>query len=311
MVNPIVNPKPNLGVTVAGILLQNPVMTASGTFNSGREFAHLADLHRLGAVVTKGVSSVPWPGNPPPRIAETHGGMLNAIGLHNPGAAWLIENDLPFLRQYDTKIIVNLCGKTVAEYVRVALDFQDADVDAFELNISCPNVAEGGLAFGTDAKTAARLVAEVKKHVRVPLIVKLSPNVTDIADIAQAVEAAGADAVSLINTLLGMKIDVRSRRPLLANTFGGLSGPAVKPVALRMVYTVAKKVAIPVIGMGGIATADDALEFLLAGATAVAVGTANFANPRATMDLLDGLEQFLSENGIADINELIGAAQLS
>ena len=297
----------DLNVEIAGIQLKNPILTASGTFGSGREYSSLVDLNRLGGIIVKGVSHVPWTGNKPPRIAETHSGMLNSIGLQNPGAKAFIKEDLPFLKQYDTKVIVNLCGHTIEEYVAVAKDFDGVQgVDLFELNISCPNIDKGGMAFGTDEKLVEQVVSAVKNCIKIPLIVKLSPNVTDIASIAQAAEAGGADALSLINTLIGMKVDIYSRKPVLANTVGGLSGPAIKPVAVRMVYQAAKRVSIPIIGMGGIMTAADAIEFIMAGATAVAVGTANFVNPLATMDILKGIEDFMNSQKIQNLQEIRG-----
>jgi len=299
----------NLKVNIAGVTLNNPIATASGTFNSGKEYSQFIDLNKLGAITAKGVSHEPWQGNPPPRIAETHGGMLNAVGLQNPGARAFIQEDLPFMRQYSAKIIVNLCGRTVEDYVAVARDFEGADIDLFELNISCPNVKAGGMAMGTDPKMAEEVTRAVKAVVKAPLIVKLSPNVTSIADIARAAEAGGADGVSLINTLLGMQIDIHRRKPILGNKIGGLSGPAIKPVALRMVYQVAKAVSVPIIGMGGIATADDAIEFIMAGATAVAVGMANFTNPRVTMEILEGIEAYMDRYGIQDINEIRGVIE--
>ena len=297
----------DLNVKIAGVQLKNPILTASGTFGSGREYSQLVDLNRLGGIIVKGVSHVPWAGNKPPRIAETHSGMLNSIGLQNPGAKAFIKDDLPFLKQYDTKVIVNLCGHTIEEYVAVAKDFDGVcGVDLFELNISCPNIDKGGMAFGTDVKLVEQVVYAVKSCTKVPLIVKLSPNVTDIVSIAQAAEAGGADALSLINTLIGMKVDVYSRKPVLANTIGGLSGPAIKPVAVRMVYQVAKRVSIPIIGMGGIMTAEDAIEFVMAGATAVAVGTANFVSPTATMDILKGMEDFMTSQKIQNLQAIRG-----
>ena len=296
----------NISVNIAGVELKNPVLTASGTFGSGREYSGLVDLNRLGGVVVKGVSHIPWPGNPPPRIAETHGGMLNSIGLQNPGASAFIENDLPFLRGFDTKVIVNLCGHTLEQYLDVAGDFAGVDVDMLELNISCPNISRGGLAFGTDEIMVEQVVSAVKGVVKVPLIVKLSPNVTDITAIAKAAVRGGADALSLINTLVGMKIDIHKRAPVLANRFGGLSGPAVKPVALRMVYQVAGCVDVPIIGMGGITTGEDAIEFIMAGASAVAVGTASFLNPSATTDILDGILAFMDKAGVCDLSEIRG-----
>ena len=298
-----------LSVELAGVTLKNPVMTASGTFGSGAEYSEFVDLGRLGAVVTKGVANVPWPGNPTPRIAETHGGMINAIGLQNPGIDVFIERDIPFLKQYDTKIIVNVCGKTTEDYVEVVELLSEQPVDMLEINISCPNVKEGGIAFGQNAKAAEAITKAVKEKARKPVIMKLSPNVTDIAEMARAVEAGGADAVSLINTLTGMKIDVHRRTFAVANRTGGLSGPAVKPVAVRMVYQVARAVKLPIIGMGGIMCAEDALEFILAGATAVSVGTANFHNPYTTVEVVDGIRAYMERYGVKDINELIGAVR--
>ncbi|WZL69372.1 dihydroorotate dehydrogenase [Defluviitalea saccharophila] len=296
----------DLKVEIGGVVLKNPVTVASGTFGSGREFAEFIDLNQLGAVTVKGVSSVPWKGNPSPRIAETYGGMLNSVGLQNPGVEEFIKNDIPFLREFDTKIIVNIAGKTIEEYCDVAEKLSHADIDLIELNISCPNVKEGGVAFGTDAKMAKEVTKEVKRHSKHPVIVKLSPNVTDITEIAKAVVEGGADGLSLINTLLGMAIDIHKKRPILANTVGGFSGPAIKPVALRMVYQVAKAVSLPIIGMGGISTGEDAVEFILAGATAVAVGTANFRNPRATMDVLNGIKEYMMTYGIKSLDEIRG-----
>ncbi len=294
-------------VSIAGIELKNPVMTASGTFGSGEEYSEFVDLNHLGAVVTKGVASVPWPGNPAPRIAETYGGMLNSIGLQNPGIDVFVKRDIPFLKQFDTKIIVNVCGHTTEEYVEVVERLRDEQVDLLEINISCPNVKEGGIAFGQDPKAVEAITKEIKAHAAQPVIMKLSPNVTDITAIAKAAEAGGADALSLINTLTGMKIDVKKRTFALANKTGGLSGPAIRPVAVRMVYQTAHAVSIPVIGMGGIMTADDALEFILAGATAVSVGTANFTDPCATVKIIDGIEEYMKTYGFKDINDLIGA----
>ena len=296
-----------LAVNIAGVELKNPVIAASGTFNSGKEYSQLLDLNKLGAITAKGVSHQPWPGNPPPRTAETYGGMLNAVGLQNPGAKAFIQDDLPFMRQYDTKVIVNLCGKTEEEYIAVVRDFEGVEgVDLFELNISCPNIKAGGMAMGTDPKMTEHITREVKKHTKIPVIVKLSPNVTDIAVIAKAAEAGGADGISLINTILGMKIDVHKKVPVLGNKLGGLSGPAIKPVAVRMVYQVAKAVNLPVIGMGGIATGEDAIEFIMAGATAVAVGMANFTNPLATMEILDGIDAYMDMYNIKNISEIRG-----
>jgi dihydroorotate dehydrogenase (NAD+) catalytic subunit len=296
----------DLKVNIAGVELKNPVMTASGTFASGKEYAEFVDLNRLGAVVVKGVSAEPWQGNPPPRIAETYGGMLNSVGLQNPGVAHFIKEDVPFLRQFDTKIIVNVCGHTIEEYVNVVKALRDVDVDLLELNISCPNVSEGGITFGTDCGMVEKTVAEVKKHAAQPLIVKLSPNVTDITAIAKAAENGGADALSLINTLLGMRIDIERRQPVLKRKVGGLSGPAIKPVAVRLVWETARAVNLPIIGMGGIITGDDAIEFIMAGATGVAVGTANFMNPRATIDVLEGIEKYAERHKLSDINEIRG-----
>ncbi|MCL2420395.1 MAG: dihydroorotate dehydrogenase [Defluviitaleaceae bacterium] len=297
----------DLTVDIAGVKFKNPVLTASGTFGSGREYSHFIDLNRLGGIIVKGVSHEPWDGNKPPRIAETPSGMLNAIGLQNPGAKAFIEKDMPFLRTYDTKVVVNLCGHTLEEYVAVAKDFKGVHgVSMFELNISCPNIDKGGMAFGTDPVLVKEVVSAIKACTRVPLVVKLSPNVTNIVAVAQAAEAAGADALSLINTLIGMKVDIHSRKPVLANTIGGLSGPAIKPVAVRMVYQVAKNVSIPIIGMGGIMTGEDAIEFIMAGATAIAVGTANFTNPAATINVLEGIEAFMRAQGIQNLNEIRG-----
>lgn len=296
-------------VTIAGVELKTPVMTASGTFGSGAEYGEMVDLNRLGAVVTKGVANVPWPGNPTPRIAEVYGGMLNAIGLQNPGIDVFVERDIPFLKQYDTKIIVNVCGKTTEDYVEVVERLGDTAADLLEINISCPNVKEGGIAFGQDPKAVEAITREVKRHAKQPVIMKLSPNVTDITVMAKAAEAGGADALSLINTLTGMKIDIHRRTFALANKTGGFSGPAVKPVAVRMVYQAANAVRLPIIGMGGISTAEDAIEFLLAGATAVSVGTANFFNPYATTEIVDGIEAYMERYGVEDVKELIGAVK--
>lgn len=299
----------NLAIDFAGVAMKNPVTTASGTFGSGAEYSEFVDLGELGAVTTKGVANVPWPGNPTPRICETYGGMLNAIGLQNPGIDLFIERDIPFLRKYDTRIIVNVCGRTPEEYVEVVRRLGTEDVDLLEINISCPNVEAGGLAFGQDPKLVEKITSQIKDAAKQPVIMKLSPNVTDIAEVAQAAEAGGADAVSLINTLTGMKIDISRRTFALANKTGGLSGPAVKPVAVRMVYQTAQAVKIPVLGMGGICTAEDALEFIMAGASMVAVGTANFHNPSATVDIIRGIEAFMRENQVEDIRELIGCVR--
>lgn len=287
----------NTSVTIAGVEFKNPVMTGSGTFGSGMEYSEFVDLNRLGAVVTKGVANVPWPGNPTPRVAEVYGGMLNAIGLQNPGVDVFIQRDLEFLKQFDTKVIVNVCGKTVEDYLEVVEKLGDQKrVDMLEINVSCPNVKEGAIAFGQKADALFDITSRIKKIARQPVIMKLSPNVTDIAEMARAAEAAGADAISLINTLTGMKIDIERRRFALANKTGGMSGPAVKPVAVRMVWQCANAVSIPIIGMGGIATAEDAVEFLMAGATAVAVGAMNFVNPYATLEIAEGLETFLENH---------------
>lgn len=299
----------NTKVNLAGVVLDNPVMTASGTFGSGQEYSEFVDLNRLGAVVTKGVANVPWPGNPTPRVAETYGGMLNAIGLQNPGIDVFCKRDIPFLKKYDTKIIVNVCGRTTGDYLEVVERLADEPVDLLEINISCPNVKEGGIAFGQDPKAVEAITKAVKAKAKQPIIMKLSPNVTDITVMAKAAEAGGADILSLINTLTGMKIDIHKRAFALANKTGGLSGPAVKPVAVRMVYQVANAVSCPIIGMGGIQNAEDAIEFMLAGATAVSVGTANFFNPYATVEIVQGIEDYMKKYQIEDINTLIGAVK--
>lgn len=296
-------------VSLAGVELHNPVMTASGTFGSGAEYSEFYDLSALGAVVTKGVANVPWPGNPTPRIAETRGGMLNAIGLQNPGVDVLIERDLPFLKKYDTRIVVNVCGRTTEDYCEVVERLADQPVDLLEINVSCPNVKEGAIAFGQRAEALFEITQAVKRRARQPVIMKLSPNVTDIGEMARAAEAGGADCISLINTLTGMKIDVEKRKFVLANRTGGLSGPAIRPVAVRMVYQAAQAVKIPVIGMGGIMTAEDALEFILAGASAVAVGAANFVNPYATVEILEGIEEYMRRYRIENLTDLIGAVE--
>lgn len=298
----------NTAVKIAGVEFQNPVMTASGTFGSGMEYSEFVDLNRLGAVVTKGVANVPWPGNPTPRVAEVYGGMLNAIGLQNPGVEVFLERDLPFLKQYDTRVIVNVCGKTVEDYLEVVERLADTAVDMLEINVSCPNVKEGAIAFGQKADCLYDITSAIKKKAAQPIIMKLSPNVTDITEMARAAEAAGSDAISLINTITGMKIDIHRRKCLLANKTGGMSGPAIKPVAVRMVYQCAEAVKIPIIGMGGIMSAEDALEFIMAGATAVAVGAANFINPYATVEVAEGIEAFMRKEGVEDIRELIGCA---
>lgn len=299
----------NTKVTIAGVEFKNPVMTASGTFGSGMEYSDFVDLNKLGAVVTKGVANVPWPGNPVPRVAETYGGMLNAIGLQNPGIDVFIERDIPFLKKFDTKMIVNVCGKSVEDYLEVVERLGDEDVDMLEINVSCPNVKEGAIAFGQKTDSLYHITSQIKEKAKQPVIMKLSPNVTDIGEMAKAAEAAGADAISLINTLTGMKIDVHRRTFVLANKTGGLSGPAVKPVAVRMVYQASHAVKIPVIGMGGIATAEDAVEFLLAGASAIAVGAANFVNPYATVEIIEGIEAYMKKYGVQDIQELIGGVR--
>lgn len=296
--------RPDMKVNIGGVELKNPVMTASGTFGSGKEYSEYMDLNKLGGLVVKGVSNLPWKGNDSPRIAETYGGMLNSVGLQNPGVEAFIKEDLPFLDKYDTKVIVNLAGRTIEDYCEVAERLGDTNVDMLELNISCPNVKEGGVAFGTDPAMAEEVTRAVKKVAKQPLIVKLSPNVTDIVAIAKAVVAGGADAVSLINTLLGMAIDIDKKKPILANIVGGLSGPAIKPVALRMVYQVARAVDVPIIGMGGIMTGEDAVEFILAGATGVAVGMANFTNPTATLDVLKGIEDYMVRHGFKSIQAI-------
>lgn len=297
----------NTRVNLAGVLLKNPIMTASGTFGSGQEYSEFVDLNKLGAVVTKGVANVPWPGNPTPRVAEVYGGMLNAIGLQNPGIDVFVQRDIPFLTHYDTRIIVNVCGKTASDYIEVVERLVEQPVDMLEINISCPNVKEGGIAFGQNAASVEEITKEVKKYARQPVIMKLSPNVTDITEMAKAAEAGGADVISLINTLTGMKIDVNRRKFALANRTGGMSGPAVHPIAVRMVYQAAQAVNIPIIGMGGVQSTEDALELILAGATAVSVGTANFTNPTATIDIINGIQDYMENNGVEDINELIGA----
>lgn len=298
----------NTQTTIAGVVFKNPVMTASGTFGSGMEYSEFVDLNQLGAVVTKGVANVPWPGNPTPRVAEVYGGMLNAIGLQNPGIDVLMERDIPFLKQYDTNIIVNVCGKTVEDYVEVVERLGDEQAVAMlEINVSCPNVKEGAIAFGQKAEALFRITQEVKKHARQPVIMKLSPNVTDITEMARAAEAAGADALSLINTLTGMKIDIHKRTFALANKTGGMSGPAIKPIAVRMVYQTAKAVKIPIIGMGGIGSAEDAVEFILAGASAVSIGAMNFVNPYVTAEVVRGIEDYMKQYHVENLTELIGA----
>ncbi|MBD9201948.1 MAG: dihydroorotate dehydrogenase [Eubacterium ventriosum] len=296
----------NTKVNIAGVEFKNPVMVASGTFGSGAEYGEFVDLNRLGAVVTKGVANVPWEGNPTPRIAETYGGMLNAVGLQNPGYELFAKRDIPYLHNYDTNIIVNVCGRTTEDYIDVVEKLGDEKVDMLEINISCPNVKHGGIAFGQDPKAVEAITKAVKAVAKQPVIMKLSPNVTDIAEMAKAAEAGGADALSLINTLTGMQIDVERQKFVLANKTGGLSGPAIKPVAVRMVYQVANAVQVPIIGMGGIANASDAMEFILAGATAVSVGTANFNNPNTTIEVVEGIEDYMRRHNVEDINSLIG-----
>ena len=300
----------NMKVDLCGVTLNNPVMTASGTFGAGEEYSEFVDLNRLGAVVTKGVANVPWEGNPTPRVAEVYGGMLNAIGLQNPGIDLFIERDIPFLKKYDTRIVVNVCGHTTSEYIEVVDRLADQPVDLLEINISCPNVKCGGIAFGSDPHMAAEVTRAVKRNTDLPVIMKLSPNVTDIVSIARAVEDAGADAVSLINTLLGLAIDVKTRRPILGNVTGGLSGPAIKPVALRMVWQVAHAVHIPVCGMGGIMTGTDAVEFMMAGADTVQVGTASLASPYAIPKITDELRMWCEKNNISDVNSIVDTLQV-
>lgn len=296
----------NTKVNLAGVELKNPVMTASGTFGSGAEYGEMVDLNRLGAVVTKGVANIPWPGNPTPRIAETYGGMINAIGLQNPGYEVFAKRDIPYLKQFDTKIIVNVCGKTTEDYIDVVEKLSDEPVDMLEINISCPNVKEGGIAFGQDPKAVEAITREVKKYAKQPVIMKLSPNVTSISEMAKAVEAGGADAISLINTLTGMKIDINRKTFALANKTGGVSGPAIHPIAVRMVYEAANAVNVPIIGMGGIETAEDAIEMLLVGASAVSVGTANFYNPNVTMEIVDGIARYMEQNHFASVQDMVG-----
>ena len=297
----------NTSVKIAGVEFKNPVMTGSGTFGSGMEYGEFVDLNKLGAVVTKGVANVPWPGNPTPRIAEVYGGMLNAIGLQNPGIDVFMEREIPFFQQYDKKVIVKVCGKSIADYVEVVEKLADKPVDMLEINVSCPNVKEGAIAFGQKKEALEEITAEIKKHAKQPIIMKLSPNVTDIGEMAKAAEAAGADAISLINTLTGMKIDIHRRKFALANKTGGMSGPAIKPIAVRMVYQAAHAVNIPIIGMGGICNGEDAIEFMMAGATAVSVGAANFFDPYSTEKVIAGIEEYMTKYGVEDINELIGA----
>lgn len=301
--------KKNTAVTIAGVTFKNPVMTASGTFGSGMEYGEFVDLNKLGAVVTKGVANTPWPGNPAPRVAETYGGMLNAIGLQNPGIDVFIKRDLEFLKQYDTKVIVNICGKSLEDYVEVVERLSNQQVDMLEINVSCPNVKEGAIAFGQKTDALYHITEEIKKKAKQPVIMKLSPNVTSISEMAKAAEAAGADAISLINTITGMKIDIHKRKFALANKTGGLSGPAIKPVAVRMVYEASHAVKIPIIGMGGIANGEDAIEFMMAGATAVSVGAMNFVNPYATEETIRGIEAYMEQYNIEDICDIIGCVE--
>lgn len=299
----------NTEVKIAGVTFKNPVMTASGTFGSGMEYSDFVDLNRLGAVVTKGVANVPWEGNPTPRVAEVYGGMLNAIGLQNPGIDVFMERDIPFLEKYDTNVIVNVCGKTVSDYLEVVERLADAPVAMLEINVSCPNVKEGAIAFGQKADSLYDITSQIRKKAKQPVIMKLSPNVTDITEMARAAEAAGADALSMINTITGMKIDIHRKKFVLANKTGGMSGPAVKPVAVRMVYQTAQAVKIPIIGMGGIGSGEDAIEFLLAGASAVAVGAMNFVNPCATVEVVEGIEAYMRQYDIENVTDLIGAVE--
>lgn len=299
----------DMKVNIAGVEWKNPVTVASGTFGSGAEFAEFVDLNKLGAVTTKGVANIPWGGNPTPRVAETYGGMMNAVGLQNPGIDLFCQRDIPFLKKYDTKIIVNVCGKSAEDYCQVVERLADEDVDMLEINISCPNVKEGGIAFGQNAKAAEDITKAVKKYAKQPVIMKLSPNVTDIAEMARAVEAGGADAISLINTITGMKIDIHKRQFVLANKTGGVSGPAIHPIAVRMVYQAARAVKVPVIGMGGIASAADAIEMILAGASAVSVGTANFHDPAVTMEVVDGIEAYMEKYGFENVADMVGAVK--
>lgn len=296
----------NMSVNIAGVEWKNPVTVASGTFGSGAEFSEFVDLNRLGAVTTKGVANIPWAGNPTPRVAETYGGMMNAVGLQNPGIDLFCKRDIPFLKNYDTKIIVNVCGKSTEDYCEVVERLAEEDVDMLEINISCPNVKEGGIAFGQNPKAAEEITKAVKKYAKQPVIMKLSPNVTDITEMAKAVEAGGADAVSLINTLTGMKIDINRRQFVLANKTGGVSGPAIHPIAVRMVYQVANAINLPIIGMGGIASAEDAIEMILAGASAVSVGTANFYDPAVTLKIVDGIEAYMKKYGFETVADMVG-----
>lgn len=299
----------NTKVSIAGVELKNPITVASGTFGSGMEYDEFVDLNLLGAVTTKGVANIPWPGNPTPRVAETYGGMMNAIGLQNPGIDTFVKRDIPFLKEKDTKIIVNVCGKSTEDYLDVVERLGDEPVDLLEINVSCPNVKEGGIAFGQDPKALYDITKAIKAKAKQPIIMKLSPNVTDITEMAKAAEAAGSDALSLINTLTGMKIDIKRRAFAVANKTAGVSGPAIHPIAVRMVYQVANAVKLPIIGMGGVMNTEDALEMIMAGATAVAVGTANFHNPYATVEIIKGIEEYMQANGVEDINSLIGCVK--
>ena len=299
----------NTKVSIAGVELKNPITVASGTFGSGMEYDEFVDLNLLGAVTTKGVANVPWPGNPTPRVAETYGGMMNAIGLQNPGIDTFVKRDIPFLKEKDAKIIVNVCGKSTEDYLDVVERLGDEPVDLLEINVSCPNVKEGGIAFGQDPKALYDITKAIKAKAKQPIIMKLSPNVTDITEMAKAAEAAGSDALSLINTLTGMKIDIKRRAFAVANKTAGVSGPAIHPIAVRMVYQVANAVKLPIIGMGGVMNTEDALEMIMAGATAVAVGTANFHNPYATVEIIKGIEDYMQANGVDDINTLIGCVK--
>ena len=299
----------NTKVSIAGVELKNPITVASGTFGSGMEYDEFVDLNLLGALTTKGVANVPWPGNPTPRVAETYGGMMNAIGLQNPGIDTFVKRDIPFLKEKDTKIIVNVCGKSTEDYLDVVERLGDEPVDLLEINVSCPNVKEGGIAFGQDPKALYDITKAIKAKAKQPIIMKLSPNVTDITEMAKAAEAAGSDALSLINTLTGMKIDIKRRAFAVANKTAGVSGPAIHPIAVRMVYQVANAVKLPIIGMGGVMNTEDALEMIMAGATAVAVGTANFLNPYATVEIIKGIEEYMQANGVDDINTLIGCVK--
>ena len=296
----------NMKVNIAGVEWKNPVTVASGTFGSGAEFSEYVDLNKLGAVTTKGVANIPWAGNPTPRVAETYGGMMNAVGLQNPGIDLFCERDIPFLKAYDTKIIVNVCGKSAEDYCEVVERLADEDVDMLEINISCPNVKEGGIAFGQNPQAAEEITKAVKRYAKQPVIMKLSPNVTSIGEMAKAVEAGGADAVSLINTLTGMKIDINRKAFVLANKTGGVSGPAIHPIAVRMVYEAANAVKVPIIGMGGTASAEDAIEMILAGASAVSVGTANFHNPAVTMEVVDGIAEYMERQGFEQMKDMVG-----